>query len=92
MEEQRNLPGQHLFLLANHNKKWVIKVLRGTVHVHPHSGHLRGRAEGSKANHVRTQTHTDTGVHTHTHTDRHIYATLAQENTTHFEAKENLNF
>ena len=40
LEEQRDLPGQHFFLLADHNQDRVVQVVRGAVDVHAHGGHL----------------------------------------------------
>lgn len=40
LEEQRNLPGQHLFLLTHHDQDRVVKVLGRAVHMHPHGADL----------------------------------------------------
>lgn len=59
LEEQRNLPGQHLFLLANHDQDRVVEVLGGAVHVHPHGVHLRARAEREEMQITHARTRTD---------------------------------
>lgn len=57
LEEQWNLPGQHLFLLTHHNQDWVVKVLRRTVHMHPHGVDLWvGQREVMHIPHAQTHT------------------------------------
>lgn len=56
LEGQRDLPGQHLFLLTHHDQNWVVEVLGRAVHMHSHGVDLWAGRERWCTSHMHRHT------------------------------------